>query len=269
MIDFRRIRSSNRLVVQMAFQGLTQAEARAAWAPLVAFCNGHPGDYEGQDALLVATLPARRSWDPDYMDKFFPGSITRDLRGGTPVGNFWSTGDGDQVGAYWSAYTSVWLPHSLLEPGNRAKLVDAWFAATRQWTVGFHFNKGLAGAPPEVIAASRDTATNPQVLDAFALAIIASSSEPAFDGMRLPDPEALTGARDRVHAAMAALKAAAPGGGSYVNETDYFQQDWQSAFWGRNYARLLRVKRRYDPHGLFTVYHGVGSEGWSADGFTR
>ena len=35
------------------------------------------------------------------------------------------------------------------------------------------FKKGLAGAPPEEIAAARDTATNPAVLTAFALAIIA------------------------------------------------------------------------------------------------
>jgi FAD/FMN-containing dehydrogenase len=87
--------------------------------------------------------------------------------------------------------------------------------------------------------------------------------------MPLPDAKALADARERVHAAMTALKAAAPGAGSYVNEADYFQPDWQAAFWGGNYARLLRVKRRYDPRGLFTVHHGVGSEGWSADGFTR
>jgi FAD/FMN-containing dehydrogenase len=36
-----------------------------------------------------------------------------------------------------------------------------------------------------------------------------------------------------------------------------------------NYQRLLEIKRRYDPDGLFTVHHGVGSEDWSADGFTR
>jgi hypothetical protein len=29
------------------------------------------------------------------------------------------------------------------------------------------------------------------------------------------------------------------------------------------------VKDRYDPDGLFFVHHGVGSEDWSADGFTR
>jgi len=29
------------------------------------------------------------------------------------------------------------------------------------------------------------------------------------------------------------------------------------------------VKKQYDPQGLFFVHHGVGSEAWSADGFTR
>ena len=59
---------------------------------------------------------------------------------------------------------------------------------------------------------------------------------------------------------MAALRVAAPDAGAYVNECDYFQEDWQHAFWGPNYPRLARIKRRYDPDGLFTVHHGVGSE---------
>ena len=29
------------------------------------------------------------------------------------------------------------------------------------------------------------------------------------------------------------------------------------------------IKDRYDPGGLFFVHHGVGSEDWSADGFTQ
>ena len=47
------------------------------------------------------------------------------------------------------------------------------------------------------------------------------------------------------------------------------QAAWQDACWGRHYPRLLVVKRRYDPDGLFCVHHGIGSENWSADGFTR
>jgi hypothetical protein len=72
-----------------------------------------------------------------------------------------------------------------------------------------------------------------------------------------------------VQAAMTALRACAPDTGAYVNECDYFQPNWQRAFWGPNHARLARIKRRYDPDGLFYVHHGVGSEAWSADGFTR
>jgi FAD/FMN-containing dehydrogenase len=53
-----------------------------------------------------------------------------------------------------------------------------------------------------------------------------------------------------------------------VAESDYFQTDWQQAFWGDHYGRLLAVKQRYDPNGLFFAHHGVGSESWSADGFT-
>jgi len=63
------------------------------------------------------------------------------------------------------------------------------------------------------------------------------------------------------------MRAVAPDGGAYVAESDYFQADWQQAFWGGHYARLLAVKQRYDPGGLFFAHHGVGSETWSADGF--
>jgi FAD/FMN-containing dehydrogenase len=59
---------------------------------------------------------------------------------------------------------------------------------------------------------------------------------------------------------MAVLREATPDAGSYVNETDYFEPDWQRAFWGEHYPRLLEIKRRYDPTNLFTCHHCVGSE---------
>ena len=263
-----RIRPDNRFDVNMVFQGLTQAEAAAAWKPLIDFANSTPADYEGQNGFFAFAVPARRFWDAEFLRHNAPGATTADTRPGAPATDFSWSGDGDQIGLFWHAYASAWLPADLLKPQNQARLVDAWFAASRHWQVGVHFNKGLAGASPAVLQAARDTAMNPDVTTAFALAIIATGEGSLYAG----DEPDLGSARSRaaqVQAAMAALRRAAPDTGAYVNECDYFQPDWQTAFWGTNYARLARVKRRYDPTGLFTVHHGVGSEGWSPDGFTR
>jgi hypothetical protein len=35
--------------------------------------------------------------------------------------------------------------------------------------------------------------------------------------------------------------------------------DWQAAYWGENYARLLSIKQRYDPQGLFFVRHALSA----------
>ena len=68
---------------------------------------------------------------------------------------------------------------------------------------------------------------------------------------------------------MTELRALAPNGGSYVSESNFFEEDWQHSYWGSNYPRLPSVKKKYDPSGLFFVHNGVGSEEWSADGFTK
>ena len=134
-----------------------------------------------------------------------------------------------------------------------------------------HFNKGLAGAPAEAIAAARDTATNPAVLDAFALAISGARersrpipASPATSPTSRPRADA-----DAIDNAMNEVRKLVPGAGSYVSESNYFERRLAGSFWGPNYARLLAVKDKYDPDGLFFVHHGVGSERWSADGFTR
>jgi hypothetical protein len=68
---------------------------------------------------------------------------------------------------------------------------------------------------------------------------------------------------------MLALKTLAPDAGSYVAESNYFEPRWQASYWGGNYPRLIELKRKYDPDCVFFVRHGVGSEGWSDDGFAR
>ncbi|KAF2462749.1 FAD-binding domain-containing protein [Lindgomyces ingoldianus] len=59
------------------------------------------------------------------------------------------------------------------------------------------------------------------------------------------------------------IEAATAGAGAYMNEADFQQRGWQEVFFGRNYERLLRIKRRYDPKGLFFAEVAVGSEEWS------
>ncbi|KAI1363390.1 hypothetical protein F5Y08DRAFT_309572 [Xylaria arbuscula] len=58
------------------------------------------------------------------------------------------------------------------------------------------------------------------------------------------------------------IRQATPEGGSYINECDIEEPDWQNAFFGSNYARLTEVKSSWDPWSLFYTPLGVGSEAW-------
>jgi hypothetical protein len=132
-------------------------------------------------------------------------------------------------------------------------------------------DRGLAGCPSEIVNQARDTCINPAALEAFALAIMSAESPARYSGevIKNADLDYATEQAGRIDKAMEELKRVAPNGGSYLAESDYFEADWQKSFWGSNYERLRKVKRKYDADGLFFVHHGVGSEEWSEDGFSR
>jgi len=54
--------------------------------------------------------------------------------------------------------------------------------------------------------------------------------------------------------------------GSYSNEGDVLEPNPQVTFYGSKYARLARIKVKYDPNDLFIVPTGVRSEFWDAYG---
>lgn len=260
----------NVLHLSLVFQGLDQQQAQAIWTPFLDWVHARK-EYSFEKPVQVLALPSQHFWDADFFRQHVPGAMVDDDRTGAPRNHVLWAGDQEQVGWFIHAMKSAWLPSSLLRKDQQTQLVDAIYASSRHWYIGFHFNKGLAGAPPAAIAATRDTSMNPQVLDAFALVIITGYGAPAYPGMPGPGPD-LANARseaESVGMAMDALLKLAPDAGAYVSESDYFQRDWQRAFWGTNYPRLAAVKQQYDPDGLFFVHHGVGSEVWSEDGFTR
>jgi FAD/FMN-containing dehydrogenase len=263
--------SDNTVSFAMVFQGLDQTEVEAIWAPYRSSLAAAPKDFSVETPFSIQSVPGRHFWDAEYLTKNYPGLALRDDRVGAPQGNIFYAGDSGQVGFFIHGYKSAWLPASLLRPAEKPKLVDAVFAATRHWHVVFHFNKGLAGGAAEEIEAARTTAMNPAVLDAFALVIIAGGGPPAFPGIEGHEPD-LTSARANAQAisrATAELLKVAPDAGAYVSESDFFDRDWKNSSWGSNFDRLAAVKKRYDPEGLFFTHHGVGSDEWSADGFTR
>ena len=48
-------------------------------------------------------------------------------------------------------------------------------------------------------------------------------------------------------------------GSAYQNFIDRGQPDWERAYYGANFDRLVEVKRRYDPDGLFDYEQGIPS----------
>jgi FAD/FMN-containing dehydrogenase len=255
----------NVVTVAMNFQGLTSDQAGEIWAPFFDWVLARPADYTLTNQL-VAAVPAQDYWNLAFYEEFFPQAIPAlfvpDPLTGAPAYYYYNAGNGGEVAAFWSAYQSTWLSQQLLDPENQPALVDALVRASQFCQVQLHCNKGLAGGAPDAVARTADTAMNPAVLDAFALAIAADAQQAVYPGIPGHEPDiaqALEGAL-AVTAGLAGLKAFREQPASYLNETDYFQQDWQTAFWGDNYARLLRVKQQYDPGGLFFVHHGVGTE---------
>ena len=68
---------------------------------------------------------------------------------------------------------------------------------------------------------------------------------------------------------MKRLRDITPGSGSYLNEADRLEPNWQQSFWGDKYARLAQIKKDWDPKDVFWAANAVGSEGWvveSVDG---
>jgi FAD/FMN-containing dehydrogenase len=241
-----------RLRITMLCHGLSKQQIDDTWAPFIAWVKDRPKSYSVDRGPITLALPDGQFWDPARLRKL-PGIVLADDRPGAPANNVFWQGNLEETGQLLYAYQSAWLPASLLEPRRRAALVDALIRASNIWGFALHTNKGLAGGSPAAIAATRETAMNPEVLGAFALLICASNDEPAYPGIPGHEPKIGEGRRDAaaVEAAMREIYGVAPGAGAYLTESNYFQRDWKRAYWGPHYPALARAKRKYDPAWIF------------------
>lgn len=71
--------------------------------------------------------------------------------------------------------------------------------------------------------------------------------------------------RDITYTKTAAMERQAPDTGVYMNEGDRLDPNWQINFYGEHYERLLEIKQKRDPEGIFYCPTCVGSAAWKED----
>lgn len=261
--------AKNTINILMLFQDLNKNQIDKIWLPLESWIRKKSDLYSMQSNIIM--IPPRNMWDPLFWEKYHPEFITLNSHPGASKGEFWWRSDSRQVSEYWYSYQSWWLPIKLFKDPQINQLAEIIFKASRFAHVGFHINKGLSGAAAEAINQTRKTATNPIVYDAPVLVIIAGGNTNVFPEVKAYEVNQEEGQAvfQNINKAMQFFIQAVPDSGAYVNEADYFQQDWQKVFWGNHYAKLFAIKQKYDPTGLFYCHHCVGSERWTEDGMCQ
>ncbi len=253
-------KKDNSVAITMVFAGLSTEEAQNVWKEFLDKISAQSKEFTITERYFNAQ-PANRFFNIDYRLDKMSKSVASDTRENASKRNVFWKGNQGEVGIYLYGYDSFWLSQKLLEKKQMPNLVESIFKSTRSYDVGFHFNKGLAGSSQKVKDEALNTAMNPVVVDAFALAIIADGigGYPKFTDPKFSKKQADINAKNLYKAAKE-LRKIAPNGGSYVSEADYFDTKWREKYWGSNYKKLRAVKEKYDPEGMFTVHHGVGSE---------
>ncbi|KAI8214680.1 FAD-linked oxidoreductase ZEB1 [Colletotrichum sp. SAR 10_77] len=157
------------------------------------------------------------------------------------------------------AMQELWQP---INATIAARWPEAMFVLqTEQFASWFDWFDKYRDARPvgyHLIFASRllDEAALTEDVDALATAVVATAQFPAMNATAKQEAIKL------VDAAAEGLRRLAPDMGSYINEGSVYEKDWQQAYWGANYERLLSIKKTVDPDDVFWCEPCVGNEGW-------
>ncbi|KAI0158008.1 FAD-binding domain-containing protein [Hypoxylon sp. FL1284] len=164
----------------------------------------------------------------------------------------------EDEGAGTSALTGGWMfAHQDVEENNDA-IVEAFRTVTspRDDLKGQGFIIGHLWDAGHSTPIS-NSATNPRFRNSTNFAIVAL---PVPFGASLVQKEDLQDVLTNVQDA--AMRKAGPNGCAYINEGDPYQPDWQDHFWGSEYPKLLKLRKKWDPDGVFYAVATPGTEDW-------
>ncbi|KAE8440852.1 hypothetical protein EG329_006369 [Mollisiaceae sp. DMI_Dod_QoI] len=139
--------------------------------------------------------------------------------------------------------------------GNLTALAEAFRIASPGGNVMSAFlvsGKGVHSAQPR----GGSNAVNPAWRKAYIHSILTVLWQPFHEKDKAYQEGILTGTY------IEALRKLAPDMGAYANEAYPDEPNWQHAFWGDNYERLLEIKKKYDPRDVLWCHPCVGNEDW-------
>jgi FAD/FMN-containing dehydrogenase len=154
-------------------------------------------------------------------------------------------------------FISRLLPRSLW--ANKTRL-DAVAAVNRQNAeMGYRVTARVYGPSATVAGYPGNTtsAVNP-AMRSMVIHCVTFKQEP----VDLLPPAEFRAEHAKLRSRIDELVRLTPESGSYFNEADISEPDWQKSFWGEHYPRLLSIKKAVDPWGLFWAPTTVGSEAW-------
>ncbi|KUI56033.1 ER membrane protein complex subunit 1 [Cytospora mali] len=164
----------------------------------------------------------------------------------------------DHYSHYWGPLPDGWIEVGTAQFGGRlisrpqlANFSSAARAIANEGGIfiGVGTNVGPFGGDNFVLPAWRDAVVSASLEVPF------SFTDPWVDVFE--EQDLITGVMQPT------IEKATPGMGTYINEGDFRQPGWQGVFYGSNYDKLLAIKKKWDPEGLFYCDVAVGSEAWT------
>ncbi|KAK4160453.1 bifunctional solanapyrone synthase [Cladorrhinum sp. PSN259] len=163
----------------------------------------------------------------------------------------------EAVGGFDSHAASRLFPKENFEPAKINQTLAAVRHAIEGGGILIGYNIRVAPNP----TVNQDNSVNPAWRKTTGFFILAAAwPATAPDSVIQQQSETLT------NDWMAAWRAVSPGAGSYGSEGDINEPNFQQSFYGSYYPRLLALKKKYDPTGLFYAPTAVGSEDWYITG---